>query len=317
MNVLISDLSEYQKISKILVRLNKIKYSPNITIAFEPHFARPIASLVVGFAIKQLCDERSKQKLSPCRLSIKETDAVSYLSQIGFFRMMGFNRGRYLQNTASTDRYMSIHFIDRSVSQQEYISSAMSIAVKIAKLLTAGHSTQDAHELYTYIFRELIRNYYEHSQGSEAYLYGQRYSDGTVEVAIVDNGIGIRHSLIKRYPDLITDYEAIRLAIEPGVTASASPGVSNVGFGLYVLSRLGGLKGLTIIGSGGAEIIIDNDDGYHKKNYTAISGTYVGFIQRRNIKNVERLLEDIVKDGEIEAKELHRASGRGISKRLL
>ena len=69
----------------------------------------------------------------------------------------------------------------------------------------------------------------------------QRLAD-EVEIAILDEGIGIRASLEKRF-SVPSAGEALRMAVSPGVScvrgANSDPDVENAGFGLFVLSKLG------------------------------------------------------------------------------
>ena len=47
----------------------------------------------------------------------------------------------------------------------------------------------------TYLIREILRNIPEHAEESSAWICGQYWNDQTAEIAIVDEGIGIKKSL--------------------------------------------------------------------------------------------------------------------------
>lgn len=92
--------------------------------------------------------------------------------------------------------------------------------------------------------RELIRNVLEHSQ-SENFWYTGQYqpTKGIVEVAILDEGIGMKKSSMKnRKLSIKDDEDAIRLAIQAGISKSGVGRVGrdeydNSGFGLYMITN--------------------------------------------------------------------------------
>lgn len=140
--------------------------------------------------------------------------------------------------------------------------------------------------LLTHSIREMIRNVPEHSGVNNVWICGQAWEkDGTAEIAVLDEGIGIASSLRKNpfYHDIVTsDTAALSLAIEPGVSKAFAPGHerndpsgwSNSGFGLYVLSEIcQRLSGSFCIVSGGNYLI--KEQGIKRTGKTALKGTAV------------------------------------------
>ena len=68
-------------------------------------------------------------------------------------------------------------------------------ACRLATVLTADKQAQ---YLRTYILRELMRNVPEHSGADDLWVCGQHWIDGDAEIAIIDEGIGIKESLYKK-----------------------------------------------------------------------------------------------------------------------
>ena len=98
-------------------------------------------------------------------------------------------------------------------------------------------------KLFKYLIREMIRNSQEHGQTDCAWICGQNWkSKNKAEIAILDNGIGYKNSLIKKHKNIENDEMAIRYALKPGVTESYISKFSledeNSGFGLYVASEV-------------------------------------------------------------------------------
>lgn len=91
-----------------------------------------------------------------------------------------------------------------------------------------------------------------------------------VELAIMDEGIGIKESLLSNsaYQNLIdTDEEALRYAVSPGISRTFGHGAVNLsndewansGYGLYMISHIcAELGGSFIIASGESALKIDD-----------------------------------------------------------
>lgn len=122
------------------------------------------------------------------------------------------------------------------------------------------------------------------------------------EVAILDNGISYYNSLKNKYKNLRNDEDAIRLAVEPGVTESYYSPFSqeeyNSGFGLYnALEICNELKGELCIISGTVAIKYKNGSVIVRK--CSHSGSAIMLRIDTSVKfNYSELLDKIVCKGE-------------------
>ncbi len=91
------------------------------------------------------------------------------------------------------------------------------------------------------------------------------------EIGILDVGVGIRNSLSKNpHLTLESDRDALNLALMPGISGKMFKGVvrnaydydpwQNSGYGLYAVSRLCGLGGKFLIGSGDAALSLKPEE---------------------------------------------------------
>lgn len=109
----------------------------------------------------------------------------------------------------------------------------------------ARSSEEGADEIFACLC-EAGDNVGQHSGQPLGYLAAQRYQDGKVLFAVGDAGSGFLHSLRPRGAQ--TDVEALRLALEAGVSAVDDQGR---GYGLHDMARsLGELRGSMSIISG-------------------------------------------------------------------
>ena len=95
------------------------------------------------------------------------------------------------------------------------------------------------------MFREMIRNVYEHSGMDEVYVCAQYWpSYNLVEISIVDNGCGVKSAMEKKFKDM-SEEELLSLALKPGISAESNHSwigknnrLSNSGYGLPITKEL-------------------------------------------------------------------------------
>jgi hypothetical protein len=68
---------------------------------------------------------------------------------------------------------------------------------RLAKMLTRS-AQMKINEPLAYCLREVIRNVFEHADTDRCVFCAQRWQHGTVELAVIDQGRCIRHSLEER-----------------------------------------------------------------------------------------------------------------------
>lgn len=166
----------------------------------------------------------------------------------------------------------------------------------------------------TFVIRELLRNIPEHSQSKSIWYCAQYWPTyDLVELAILDEGIGISKSLADSYEfrELYNnDYEALKLALELGVSGTFSStrrsigtgDWKNSGYGLYMVSQMCAELGASfIIASGDSAIRMAKEDGRitQTRYDTYIDGTAIQIrIRPSNNINYDQVRRDILRRGE-------------------
>jgi hypothetical protein len=303
---------DYASILPFSSELEKMKDTPELTLDFSnTEFASPVAILTLGCNLKSLIEYRKTSALVTHIQGISEDiSAHSYLGHLGFFDFIDVPFGKAIGEATGNDRYIPITklsytdlMLEVSPPYKLLRHVIMEEAEKLAIVLSPKEADEGSTVTLAYALREIIRNVFEHSKAREAYICGQRWSGGRVEIAIIDQGIGIFNSLKSAF-GFKKPVDALELAIEPAISRTTGPKGDknehgNSGYGLYVLSRLGLEYGKFLLGSGDGCLRMD-------KNGTAIDnfaykGTVVGLRLYSNPENFGAELEAILQGGEMEA----------------
>ena len=303
---------DYASILPFSSELENMKDIPELTLDFSnTKFASPVAILTIGCNIKSLVEYRKSLALVTHVEGIsEEIPAHSYLGHLGFFNFIDVPFGKAIGEATGNNRYIPITKLTYSDLMLEVSPPykllrhvIMEEAEKLAVVLAPEESDEASTVTLAYALREIIRNVFEHSKASEAFLCGQKWSNDRVEIAIIDQGIGIFNSLKNAF-GIKKPVDALELAIEPAISRTTGPKGDknehgNSGYGLYVLSRLGLEYGKFLLGSGDGCLRMD-------KNGTAIDefsykGTLVGLRLTAHPENFGADLEAILQGGEMEA----------------
>lgn len=115
----------------------------------------------------------------------------------------------------------------RQIETGSFVEMGDSIEKESAKLARVlSRNNQQAQALLTYLIREILRNIPEHADCETAWICGQYWSDNTAEIAIVDEGIGIKNSLQKNSTHrqyIETDEDALQFAVRAGISQAFQP----------------------------------------------------------------------------------------------
>lgn len=151
---------------------------------------------------------------------------------------------------------------------------------------------------------ETMSNAFEFAQSHRGcYVCAQVYRNSKcIRVCITDFGIGIRQSLLPKYPDLHDSFEAINFASQDGITSRAS-GVGGKGLPT-LLQFLGANRGRMVIVSGDGKVSWDFLNRKESKAQGMIdpfSGTIVSMRIRTDARGVyiikgSTVVEDIFKE---------------------
>jgi len=190
-------------------------------------------------------------------------------------------------------------------------------SAELSNIICRGNIEMKA--LMTYLIREILRNIPEHANDSTAWICGQYWSDQTAEIAIVDEGIGVRSSLQHNafHREYINDdATALCCAIKAGISQSFVPGRenqscdewSNSGYGLYMVSEIcKELKGSFCIASGERYIYVGHDS-VVSSGESYIQGTAVKMtFSTDSLKNSQDIIKRIASRGEEEARTIRNA----------
>jgi hypothetical protein len=272
-------------------------------------FSRPTGMLVVGSTIRQLVAERRARRLPTVAVGVsKSVPAHTYLEHLGFFDFIGLLNRNKIGAAKGSARYIPIRKIDRAQfetkgrNSKQVRDEILEFSKDISAVVAAGFEDYEVHRLFSYAFKEIIRNVFEHSSARSCFITGQRWESGMVEAAVIDEGCGIQKSLSETF-EISTDAEALALAIKPGVSRTSGALVNehdNSGFGLYVLSEVGRNFGRFVVGSGESALRLGSDS-LVKQDKVKFSGTFVGLRLDTPPKNFANVLDDIVAAGEAEA----------------
>ncbi|MCQ9076160.1 ATP-binding protein [Vibrio harveyi] len=273
-------------------------------------FSKPTAMLVAGSKIRSWVRSRHRRGLKTRKKGVDTySSAHSYLKHIGFFDFVLMGAGNCVGEARGSSTYIPITRITKPElgegenALEQWYEDIQSKVRGLARVISGKPETHQDNRMYNYALREIIRNVFEHSGCEECYVFGQRWFDGAVEIVVVDEGVGIGCTLRETLGD-ITDQEALKQAIKPGVSrtsqlSDAENTFDNSGFGLYVLTEVARSFGWYALGSNSAKLI-----GYEsnlEESTLNFNGTYFGFRLTRSPSDFSSLAKDIIKAGEQEA----------------
>lgn len=218
-------------------KLSELEVDNPFTFCDNMKWVRPFGMLFAAIAIKQF---RNKYENIPFNIECNTImDGISYAGHMGFFKSISekLNIGKMPGEAFGNDNYIPISELDlnqihkKEIENGKFILMGDAIEIessRLAKIL--GRHNKEMNMLLTYLIREILRNIPEHSNCHKAWICGQYWSDGMAEIAIVDEGIGIKSSLQKNniHRNYIkTDKDALEYAIKAGISTAFHPAIKN------------------------------------------------------------------------------------------
>ncbi|WP_075258421.1 ATP-binding protein [Herbaspirillum camelliae] len=312
MEISIPRMFSRETLGALFADLDNSRNIDEVTVDFSQlRFSFPLAMLVAGSKMREWVEFRSSAALDTFQKGINSGNQVhSYLMHLGFFDFIGMNHGKRVGQAAGSTTYLPICRISRpdvDIGQdgvENWYAAINEQARRLAGVLAGSYDDSQALRTYSYSIREVIRNVFEHSQAHECYVVGQRWHDGAVEIAIVDEGVGISSSLSQAHKFQL-DEEALRMAIRPGISRTSGLDedrniYGNSGFGLYVLSELAASFGWFALGSGRAMLVGAQRDRFD--HACSFKGTFFGMRFNHTPRDFSSVLNDIIESGEDSAK---------------
>lgn len=306
LNSVIAELDKTLEDTAVEINLNAIE------------FTRPTSMLVLGIKLRNWSNYRKNNRLSTRLTTPTCSPAINYMAHMGFFDLIGSKKvpGNKIGQAKGSDTYVPISKISRPkfTGLSHWYEDIVSSVRSLANVLAGSPPDSEESKFYVYTLRELVRNVFEHSGANECYICGQRWGDGTVEIIILDEGIGISKSLARSYP-IKTEEDALKSAIKPGISSTSKIGnkeniYDNSGFGLYVLSEIASSFGKLTLASNTKRMELSNNNEFISD--LKFSGTFLGLELNRSPKQFSSLLKDIIESGELETQ--HNGNAKSASK---
>lgn len=175
-------------------------------------------------------------RISPKRLKFKAFEAKSkhYFERIGLFKFLGIDSGILITKHDSSGRFIPLTKIKNSTQLSKFLT----------EMIPLLHLTDNPRqtEPIQYIVGELVRNVIEHSQAKDGAIVCAQYypKSNTIRIGIVDGGVGIKKTITRSHV-ATDDFEAIRLALMPGITGTTKKEggtADNAGAGLFFIKSI-------------------------------------------------------------------------------
>lgn len=262
-------------------------------------------------------NRKNKDTKVRCR-GYKEKD---YAANMAFFRAFGLKHGREPNCVDGNDRFVPFTIlrvqtiIDEALvdweAEQEVIERR---SEHLAKILSQEENS-DLVDALTFSIREIMRNVYEHSQ-SKSIEYCAQYWPyyNKVEIAFIDNGIGLKSSLSDNpHIEIDSHSDAIQQALMPAISSKNYKGAiidtndpwHNSGFGLYMINRICRLGGSFLICTGDHGIKLDQNGKEHIDLPHKCTGTAVRMVLNTSkLTTLNEMLTQFRDDGYEIAKQI-------------
>lgn len=161
---------------------------------------------------------------------------LAYLIRMGLFNYLGIDPERVIKEHEESGRFIPLTQIQSTAELKQAI-------INLVPLLHAPPAVADP---IKYVFSEMVRNVLEHSESPVgAFVCAQYYREsGRIAIGIADAGRGI-FDHIRRFHLVGTSRDALRLALQPGITGTTSRiggNEFNAGAGLFFTKSIATLS---------------------------------------------------------------------------
>lgn len=221
--------------------------NPNAKIIFN---IKGLSFIYPDYAILLLCAFKyleSKQIFVRGELKYTNSQCVSYLAQMGFFKNLNINIPPKIRNKQKNS-YVEIQKYDEN-NQVEICNSLL----KVIKANSVIHD--NVFTSLDYCFNEILDNVLLHSEVAHGWVVMQYFPGmNAIRLIVCDFGIGINEALKSKYD--FSEQEAIQNCIQKGITNGKGQG-----HGLFATSEFIKLnKGWMSIVSGNKKLDMNEGD---------------------------------------------------------
>lgn len=269
----------------------------------------PFTMVYVANRIRDF-NKNNRDTTVSCR-GFREKD---YAANMAFFRAFGLKHGREPSQVPGNDRFVPFTIlrtktiVDEASREWDVPQEVVERhAEHLANILSRNES-ENLLDALTFSIREIMRNVVEHS-ASKSIEYCAQYwpTYHRVEIAILDNGMGLSRSLSSNpYIEVDSNSDAIQQALMPAISSKNYVGARintrdpwhNSGFGLYMSSRICRLGGSFMICSGDHAIRLDENGKEHIDLGHRCRGTAVKMVlNTRKLASLSGMLEQFRNEG--------------------
>jgi anti-sigma regulatory factor (Ser/Thr protein kinase) len=188
---------------------------------------RWVAVHPVVLAMTACLAARFRQRGGTITGNATQVATLPYLIRMGLFDHLGIDPGREIVAHEESGRFIPL----------TQIKDASQLREAITNLVPLLHAPPAVADPIRYVFSEMVRNALEHSSSPVgAFVCAQYYSESKrIAIGIADAGIGVLGSM-ERHHRVRTHAEALRLALQPGITGTTNRiggNEFNAGAGLF------------------------------------------------------------------------------------
>lgn len=171
--------------------------------------------------------EEMRQKGHPISSDAFNAKSRPYLLRMGLIEALVPNHNIQIDEHESAGRFIQARKITTSDQLNQFITDMVPLL----------HTTPEQAYPIKYVMSELVRNVLEHSRSHVGAIVSAQYfkKSNRISIGVADRGIGVKQAINKSYNSQ-TDFEAIDLALRPGITGTTTKigGTEfNAGAGLF------------------------------------------------------------------------------------
>ncbi|MBY7025230.1 ATP-binding protein [Clostridium botulinum] len=289
----------------------------------EINRAEPFGLLLMSSKIRRFVDDTPPECEHKDKNFKNQKNVTGYIAHMGFFKSVYQDYGKNPGEAQGSSTYIpltELNFNDIRKDNKDIYTYIDKTSEDIANILARNDSNLKKYLKYS--TSELIRNVLEHSESESFWYAGQFWpSKGIVEVAVLDEGIGMKESF-KRNKKLTinSDEDAIKLAMQPGISKSGigktiKDQYDNGGFGLYMISNFCETGGDIAICTGNNCLLINDKETI--KYETSFKGTAIRIrLNSEKMGKISDIMKELSIKGTKEAKEYKKMDKIDISRIL-